>query len=172
MQNCKQIPKIEPELDLDDFNDINIKSEGDIGKINFRECKNSIILNEENIDSNDFNLEKISLNKLKEDNYMNIKQWQYNNNDSFLNFEALDNFYQYIEVYKSYLNIKKIIEAYNLHDTKNDKIFTLFENLLLIGFYGFGTKYEYENSIIIKQFSLDKFYMYVKEYYFLFLLLQ
>ena len=163
-KKCKQIPKIEPELDLDDFNYINIKSEGYIGKINFRECKNSIILNEENIDSNDFNLEKVSLNKLKEDNYMNINQLQTNKNDNFLNFETLDNFYQYIEVYKSYLNIKKIIEDYNLHDTKNDKIFTLFENLLLLGFYGYGTKYEYENSIIIKQFSLDKFYMYVKEY--------
>lgn len=60
-----------------------------------------------------------------------------------------------MKVYKSFLNIKDKIKEYNINDTKNNKIFTLFENLLYVGFNGLGTKFEFENSIAIKEFTFD-----------------
>ena len=163
-KKCKNIPKLDIEYNKSNID--NLKSYEFIGKIYFRECNYSIELNEDNIDKIDLNLEKVPINKLKEENFMNINQFPnfINNNDNFLNFDSFDDFNKYIEVYKHYLFTKAIIGSYNLHDTKNDKIFTLFENLLFIGFYGYGTKYEYENSIAIKNFSFDKFYKYIKEY--------
>ena len=85
------------------------------------------------------------------------------NPKKYLHFENLNNFNQYLNVYKSYLNIKDRIKEWNLGDSKNNKIFSLFENLLYIGFNGLGTKLEFENSIAIKEFTFDKFIFYNKE---------
>ena len=80
-----------------------------------------------------------------------------------IHFESLNDFNKYIKVYISYIKIKDKIKEYNSGDTKNNKIFSLFEDLLFIGFHGYKTKYEYENSIIINEFSFNKFQKYNSE---------
>ena len=169
---CKKIPKIEivyteekPDIL---YNKSFLSNKKRIQKINFKECKYSTTLNAfQNYDDNEtdfFGLEKVSLDKLKSENFMDInKQKDLINPEKYLNFENMNKFNEYLNVYKSYLNIKGQIKEYNLGDSKNNKIFTLFENLLYIGFNGLGTKYEYENSIVIKEFTFDKFICYNKE---------
>jgi hypothetical protein len=146
-----------------------VKEKKYIKKINLKECKHSITINvfQDYDDDNDidfFGLEKVSIDKLKSENFMDInKKKDLMNPKKYLNFENMNKFNQFLNVYKSYLNIKDQIKEYNLGDTKNNKIFTLFENLLFIGFNGLGTKYEFENSIAIKEFTFDKFIRYNKE---------
>ena len=94
---------------------------------------------------------------------MNINKKKDLINPEKLNFQNINNFNEYLNVYKSYLNIKDQIKKYNLDDTRNNKVFTLFENLLYIGYNGLGTKFEFENSIAIKEFTFDKFIFYNKE---------
>ena len=169
---CKKIPKIEIIYNEKEtnilFNKYFLANKKFIEKINFKECKHSTTLNAfQDYDDNDtdfFGLEKVSLDKLKSENFMNInKTKDLINPEKYLNFENMNKFNEYLNVYKSFLNIKDQIKEYNLGDTKNNKIFTLFENLLYIGFNGLGTKYEFENSIVIKEFTFDKFICYNKE---------
>ena len=54
------------------------------------------------------------------------------------------------------------MKKYNFGETKNNELFSLFEDLLQIGLYGFGTYYEYQNSIIIKEFLMEKFKIFNK----------
>ena len=72
------------------------------------------------------------------------------NPEKYLYFENVNNLKKYLNVYKSCLNIKDQIKEYNLGDTKNNKTFILFENLLYIGFNGLGIIFKFENSIIKK----------------------
>ena len=78
--------------------------------------------------------------------------------NELVNFSSLKQFNEYIKVYKSYLNIKKKKEKYNIKN--KNAIFEVFQNLLYIAINGYGTKYEYENSIAIKKFTFDKFTYY------------
>jgi hypothetical protein len=54
------------------------------------------------------------------------------------------------------------MKNYNFGETKNNELFSLFEDLLQIGLYGFGTYNEYKNSIIIKEFLMEKFKIFNK----------
>lgn len=174
---CKKIPRIEIVYNEEKENEKNIFFEKNfltnkkyIVKIKFKECKHSITLNGfDNYD--DYNeadflgLIKVSLDKLREENFMNVnKRKNVINKEEYLNFDNINDFNEYLNVYKSFLNIKDKIKEYNLDDTKNNKIFTLFENLLYIGLNGLGTKFEFENSIAIKEFTFDKFICYNKEF--------
>ena len=169
---CKKIPKIEIIYNEEEpnilYNKNFLANKKYIEKIFFKECKHSTTLNAlQDYDDNEtdfFGLEKVSLDKLKSENFMDInKKKDLINPEKYLNFDNMNKFNQFLNVYKSYLNIKDQIKEYNLDDTKNNKIFTLFENLLYIGFNGLGTKYEFENSIAIKEFTFDKFIPYNKE---------
>ena len=51
---------------------------------------------------------------------------------------------EYLKVYKSYLNLREEMKKYNFGDVKNNELFSLFEDLLEIGLYGFGTYNEYK----------------------------
>ena len=54
------------------------------------------------------------------------------------------------------------MKKYNYGETKSNELFSLFEDLLHIGLYGFGTHNEYKNSIIIKEFLMEKFKIFNK----------
>ena len=156
-QFCYKIPKI----------DITYYSNGNVEKIIFKECGNSIkLLNKDKIQINqkdkidiDFDYsfcKKVSLHKLNKVS----EEYESNNiSKNFLSFENLDDLYTYLDVFKSYLKIREEIKDYIL-DTKRNNLFSFFENLLFIGFYGYGSRYEYENAIAIKNFSFDKFDMF------------
>ena len=91
-------------------------------------------------------IEKNELHKLMKGNEMQ------NTSDDLLPFESLDDFHKYLEVVKKYKNIKEKIEFYNFGDINKNKAFSLFEFLLNIGLYGFGTLYEYLNALSISDF--------------------
>ena len=143
---CNEIPKI----------DITYNPNGNIKKIIFKECGNSITLDDKVMEGNEGggNLfcKKITLEKLHDKNYENEPKGKRN----FLFFENLDDFYEYLDVFKSYLKVREQIKNI-IFDTKRNELFSFFEDLLFIGFYGYGTRYEYENSIVIKNFSIEKF---------------
>jgi len=146
---CKKITKIDIKYD---------KSEGHIIALYFNECGKKIKLD----DNNNFGLKKISLQTLYKENYMNINTNKILKNEQNLPFETIDELNEYLKVYKSYLNLKEEMKKYNFGDTKNNELFSLFEDLLQIGLYGFGTYNEYKNSIIIKEFLMEKFKIFNK----------
>ena len=165
---CKKIPRIEIVYNEEKENESNIFLEKNfltnkkyIVKINFKECKNSTTLNrlvnyDDYNDADFLGLIKVSLDKLREENFKNVnKRKNAIYQEEYLNFDNINDFKEYLKVYKSFLNIKDKIKEYNINDTKNNKIFTLFENLLYVGFNGLGTKFEFENSIAIKEFTFD-----------------
>ena len=146
--NCHKIPKIDIKYNKDN---------GYIEKLYFNECNTYI-----SIDLNDINhlLRKKNLSSLYEEHFMNIKPIL---REKYLPFKTKDDLNEYIRVYKSYLKLRDEIKKYNSGDIKKNKVFSLFEDLLLIGLYGLGTEYEYENSIIIKDFLFGKFNRYNSE---------
>ena len=98
---------------------------------------------------------KITLQKLHEKNYENEPKGKRN----FLFFENFDDFYEYLDVFKSYLKVREQIKKKKniIFNKKINELFSFFDDLIFIGFYGYGTRYENENSIVIKNFSIDKF---------------
>ena len=77
----------------------------------------------------------------------------------YLPFESINDLKEYIKVYKSYVELRNMIKEYNSGDTQKNQVFVFFEDLIRIGLFGLGTYYEYKNSIEIKDFLLDKFYI-------------
>lgn len=148
---CKKIPKIEVEFCIE---------LGYIKRLYFIECRKSFGINIKSFDD-DFNLMRVPLNELKK-NQMKFKK-EKEKNENILPFESIDDFNEYIKVYQSYLKIKERLKIYNSGDTNNNKIFSLFEDLLFIGLHGSGTRYEYENAIIIKEYMFTKFNIYSQE---------
>ena len=151
---CNKIPKINIEYNYKD---------GYIEKLYFEECNTEININLN--DKSNFLLKKKDLNSLYKENFMNIKYISdktYLKNKS-LPFRTKDDLKEYIRVYKSYLKLRNEIKKYNSGDTKKNKVFSLFEDLLSIGLYGLGSENEYKNSIIIKDFLFDKFKVYNSE---------
>ena len=159
---CHKIPQLDIKYD---------KDEGHIKSLCLQECGNKIKL--DNSKSNDplalkldinnnFGLKKISLETLYKENYMNINNNIILKNENKLPFETINELHEYLKVYKSYLNLREEMKKYNFGETKNNELFSLFEDLLYIGLYGFGTYNEYKNSIIIKEFLLEKFKIFNK----------
>ena len=144
---CNKIPKIHI---------IYNENSGYIEKLYFKECNIYI-----NIDLNNiyFLLKKKELTSLYKENFMNINDIS-NLREKFLPFKNKEDLNEYIRVYKSYLKLRNEIKMYNSGDTRKNKVFSLFEDLLLIGLYGLGTEYEYKNAIVIKDFLFDKFNRY------------
>ena len=91
-------------------------------------------------------IEKFKMKELFKDEYIN------NFPDDFLPFENMDDFHEYLNVVIKYKNLKEKLSFYNLGDTKRNKVFTFFEFILNLGLYGFGTLYEYLNSLALKDF--------------------
>ena len=159
---CHKIPQLDIKYD---------KDEGHIKSLCLQECGNKIKL--DNSKSNDplelkldinnnFGLKKISLETLYKENYMNINNNIILKNENKLPFETINELHEYLKVYKSYLNLREEMKKYNFGETKNNELFSLFEDLLYIGLYGFGTYNEYKNSILIKEFLLEKFKIFNK----------
>ena len=129
-----------------------------IEKLYFRECNSEMDIDLKNIY---FPLKKKNLSSLYNENFMNIQ----NNNEldlksKYLPFESINDLKEYIRVYKSYVELRNVIKEYNSGDTQKNQVFAFFEDLIRIGLFGLGTYYEYQNAIIIKDFLLDKFYIY------------
>ena len=157
---CGKIPKIDIKYD---------KKEGHIKALYLNECGVNIKLDYNNNNSNlkldinnNFGLKKVPLATLYKDNYMNIKNNKILKDESKLPFENINELNEYLKVYKSYLNLREEMKKYNFGETKNNQLFSLFEDLLQIGLYGFGTYNEYKNSIIIKEFLMEKFNIFNK----------
>ena len=150
---CGQIPKIEIEY---------CDKLGYINTLYFIECRKKLEIDIKSFDDN-FQLKRVPLNDLKKDNYMKFKKFRVELDENTLPFESLNDFNEYINVYRSYKKLKDRILKYNSGDSNNNKIFSLFEDFLFIGLHGYGTRYEYENSIIIKDFLFTKFNIYSKE---------
>ena len=155
---CKKIPKLDIKYD---------KEEGHIKSLCLEECGNKVKLDNSKSNepgahlkldiNNNFGLKKISLETLYKENYMSINSNKILKKENKLPFETIKELNEYLKVYKSYLNIREEMKKYNFGETKNNELFSLFEDLLYIGLYGFGTYNEYKNSIIIKEFLLEKF---------------
>lgn len=147
---CHKIPKIEIKYNRNDDS---------IEQLFFRECGTKIYID---INEINFFLKKKDITSFFKENYMNINSYRKKPNlrAEYLPFKTISDLKEYIRVYKSYLQLKEIIKKYNSGDTKNNKVFSLFEDLLQIGLYGLGTDYEYDNSIIIKDFLFNKFNKY------------
>ena len=80
------------------------------------------------------------------------EKYKKNTSDNLLPFESLEDFHKYLIVVKKFLDIKKKIEYYNLGDAKKNIAYSLFEFLLSVALYGFGTLYEYLNALSIADF--------------------
>ena len=160
---CKKIPQIDIKYD---------KNEGHIKAFYLNECGKKIKIDNNNsnesgcnikLDINyNFGLKKIPLEALYKENYMNINSNKLLKNENKLPFETINELNEYLKVYKSYLNIREEMKKYNFGETKNNELFSLFEDLLKIGLYGLGTYNEYKNSIIIKEFLMEKFKIFNK----------
>ena len=147
---CKNIPQLELEYDKRDRN---------IKALYLKECGKKIKLDN---NDNNFGLKKAPLETLYKENYMNINNNKILKNTQNLPFETINELNEYIKVYKSYLNLREEMKKNNFGDVKNNYLFSLFEELLQIGLYGFGTYNEYNNSIIIKEFLMEKFKIFNK----------
>jgi len=144
---CGKIPQLGIKYD---------ENEGNIKALHLNECGTEIKLD----NNNNFGLKKTPLETLYKTNFMNINNINNSKilkNENKLPFETINELNEYLKVYKSYLNIRGEIKKYNFGETKNNELFSLFEELLQIGLYGFGTLNEYNNSIIIKEFLMEKF---------------
>ena len=147
---CGKIPKLEIKYD---------EEEGHIKGFYFNECGAKIKLDNS---KNNLGLKKTPLGTLYKSNYMNINSNEILKNENKLPFETINELNEYLKVYKSYLNLREEIKKYNFGETINNELFSLFEDLLQIGLYGFGTYNEYKNSIIIKEFLMEKFKIFNK----------
>ena len=142
---CRKIPQLDIKYD---------EKKGNIKSLYLNECGSKIKLD---ISNNNLGLKKIPLEMLYKFNYMNINSNKILKNENKLPFETINELNEYLKVYKSYLNLREEMKKYNFGETKNNELFSLFEDLLYIGLYGFGTYNEYKNSIIIKEFLMEKF---------------
>ena len=147
---CRKIPQLDIEYD---------EKKGNIKALYLNECGAKIKLDDSN---NNLGLKKIPLETLYKFNYMNINSNKILKNENKLPFETINELNEYLKVYKSYLNLREEMKKYNFGETKNNELFSLFEDLLQIGLYGFGTYNEYKNSIIIKEFLMEKFKIFNK----------
>ena len=147
---CRKIPRLNIEYD---------KKEGHIKTLFLNECGAKIKLDNS---KNNLGLKKTPLDTLYKFNFMNISNNKILKNESKLPFETINELNEYLKVYKSYLNLREEMKKYNFGETKNNELFSLFEDLLQIGLYGFGTYNEYKNSIIIKEFLMEKFKIFNK----------
>lgn len=136
---CKEIPLITIKNILNKFCFI-------------KQCsKNKIIINEiDKLLNSSLKLIDITISK--------------NKKFDLLPFESQGEFENFKKVAQSYFNIKDYILEMNNGDTKNNLVFSFFENLLSIGLYGTNTKFEYLNSVAIKEFKKEKFNFYNKIY--------
>ena len=150
---CGQIPKIQVEY---------CEGLGYIKALYFIECRKKLEINIKSFDDN-FQLMRVPLNDLKKDNYMKLKKFGVELDENTLPFESLNDFNEYVTVYRSYMKLKERILKYNSGDTNNNKLFSLFEDFLFIGLHSYNTRYEYENAIIIKDYLFTKFNIYSKE---------
>jgi len=141
---CQKIPQIDIKYD---------EREGYIKTICLEECGRKIKLD----NNNNFGLKKAPLEALYKKNYMNINNIEILKNKSKLPFETINELIEYLKAYKSYLNLREVMKKYNFGDERNNELFSLFGDLLQIGFYGLGTHNEYKNSIIIKEYLMEKF---------------
>ena len=160
---CKKIPKLDIKYD---------KEEGHIKSLCLKECGEMIKLDNSKSNepgahlkldvNNNFGLKKIPIETLYKENYMSININKILKDKNKLPFETINDLNEYLKVYKSYLNLKEEMKKYNYGETKSNELFSLFEDLLHIGLYGFGTHNEYKNSIIIKEFLMEKFKIFNK----------
>ncbi len=160
---CKKIPKLDIKYD---------KEEGHIKSLCLKECGEMIKLDNSKSNepgahlkldvNNNFGLKKIPIETLYKENYMSININKILKDKNKLPFETINDLNEYLKVYKSYLNLKDLMKKYNYGETKSNELFSLFEDLLHIGLYGFGTHNEYKNSIIIKEFLMEKFKIFNK----------
>ena len=112
-KNCKLIPRIAIEYNKDkEFRRDFFKDKSYIIKIRCVECDYTSTFkmyeNDNETDSDLFGLEKILLDKFRKENHMNIHHKKKQNNENslnLLNFENINYLNEYLNVYKSYLNI-------------------------------------------------------------------
>ena len=78
-----------------------------------------------------------------------------------LPFETKEDLDNYIKAAEIYFKLKDKIIQYN-DEIKDNHVFSFFENLLSLGLYGGGTKYEYLNSILFKDMDIFYFNSYNK----------